>query len=123
MADVASRPQLILQVIASGTHLSETHGATWQEIAGDGFMIDARVEMSVGADDAESVARLPHRRVSAGVAVALVRLQTGPVGAARRPLSRACWHRSGCRPDPRADCAHSRRTRLRVPSTTPSDMP
>lgn len=74
MAEVASRPQLTLQVIASGTHLSETHGATWQEIEGDGFLIDARVEMSVGADDAESVARSASQ-VLAGVAAALVRLQ------------------------------------------------
>jgi UDP-hydrolysing UDP-N-acetyl-D-glucosamine 2-epimerase len=74
MSEVVSRPQLTLQVIASGTHMSETHGATWQEIAGDGFMIDARVEMSVGADDAESVARSASQ-VLAGVAAALVRLQ------------------------------------------------
>lgn len=74
MAEVASRPQLTLQVIASGTHLSETHGATWQEIAGDGFLIDARVEMGVGADDAESAA-LSASQVLVGVAAALVRLQ------------------------------------------------
>lgn len=74
MAEVASRPQLTLQVIASGTHLSETHGATWQEIAGDGFLIDARVEMGVGADDAESAARSASQ-VLVGVAAALVRLQ------------------------------------------------
>ncbi len=74
MAEVASRPQLILQVIVSGTHLSEIHGATWQEVADDGFLIDARVEMGVGADDAESVARSASQ-VLLGVAAALVRLQ------------------------------------------------
>lgn len=74
MAEVVSRPQLTLQVIASGTHLSDAYGATWQEIAGDGFPIDARVGMSVGADDAESVARSASQ-VLAGVAAALVRLQ------------------------------------------------
>jgi len=74
MAEVASRPQLTLQVIASGTHLSETHGATWQEIASDGFLIDARVEMGVGADDAESAA-WSASQVLVGVAAALVRLQ------------------------------------------------
>ncbi len=74
MAEVVSRPQLTLQVIASGTHLSKAHGATWQEIAGDGFPIDARVEMSVGPDDAESLARSASQ-VLAGVAAALVRLQ------------------------------------------------
>lgn len=74
MSEVVSRPQLTLQVVASGTHLSDAHGATWQEIAGDGFMIDARVEMSVEADDAKSVARSASQ-VLAGVAAALVRLQ------------------------------------------------
>lgn len=74
MAEVVSRPQLNLQVIASGTHLSMAYGATWQEIVGDGFPIDARVEMGVGADDAQSVA-LSASQVLAGVAAALVRLQ------------------------------------------------
>lgn len=74
MVEVASRPQLTLQVMASGTHLSEAHGATWQEIAGDGFPIDARIEMDLGADDARSLA-LSASQVLAGVATALVRLQ------------------------------------------------
>jgi UDP-hydrolysing UDP-N-acetyl-D-glucosamine 2-epimerase len=74
MAEVVSRPQLALQVIVSGTHLSDAHGATWQEIAGDGFLVDERVEMSLAADDAESVARSASQ-VLAGVAAALVRLQ------------------------------------------------
>lgn len=74
MAEVVSRPQLNLQVIASGTHLSMAYGATWQEIVGDGFPIDARVEMGVGTDDAQSVA-LSASQVLAGVAAALVRLQ------------------------------------------------
>lgn len=74
MAEVASRPQLTLLVIASGTHLSVAYGATWQEIEGDGFPIDARVEMGLGADDAQSVA-LSASQVLAGVVAALVRLQ------------------------------------------------
>jgi UDP-hydrolysing UDP-N-acetyl-D-glucosamine 2-epimerase len=74
MTEVVSRPQLALQVIASGTHLSEAYGSTWQEIDVDGYPIDARVEMSVGADDPESVARSASQ-VLAGVAAALVRLK------------------------------------------------
>lgn len=74
MAEVASRRKLSLQVIASGTHLSEAHGATWREIVADGFPIDARVEMAVAGDDAEGVA-LSAAQVLSGVAGALVRLK------------------------------------------------
>lgn len=74
MAEVASRPGLTLQVIASGTHLSEPHGATWQEIVADGFPIDARVEMTIAADDTEGVA-LSAAQVLSGVASALTRLR------------------------------------------------
>lgn len=74
MAEVKSRPGLALQVIVSGTHLSEAHGATWREIFADGFLIDARVEMTVTADDAEGVARSA-AQVLAGVAGALAALK------------------------------------------------
>lgn len=74
MAEVAARPDLALQVVASGTHLSEAHGATWREIVADGFPIDARVEMAIASDDAESVA-LSAAKVLSGVASALARLQ------------------------------------------------
>ncbi|KPF68689.1 hypothetical protein IP84_08605 [beta proteobacterium AAP99] len=74
MAEVAARPALALQVIVSGTHLSEAHGATWREIVADGFPIDARVEMMVAADDAESVAHAA-AQVLSGVAGVLVRLR------------------------------------------------
>ena len=74
MKEVGSRTGLILQVIASGTHFSETHGATWREIVADGFLIDERIEMSITTDDAESVA-LSAAEVLAGVAKALMRLK------------------------------------------------
>lgn len=74
MAEVAARPNLALQVIASGTHLSEAHGATWQEIVADGFPIAARVEMTIASDDAEAVA-LSAAQVLSGVASALARLR------------------------------------------------
>lgn len=73
MAEVASRPELTLQVIASGTHLSQAHGETWREIAADGFSIDASVEMQLGADDVESVAASAALALS-GTAQALARL-------------------------------------------------
>lgn len=74
MAEVASRTGLALQVIASGTHLLETHGATWREIVADGFQINERVEMTIMTDDAEGVA-LSAAQVLSGVARALVRLK------------------------------------------------
>ena len=74
MAEVASRPGLTMQVIVSGTHLSEAYGATWHEIATDGFPIDAHVEMTVAEDDAEGVA-LSAAQVLSGVASALARLK------------------------------------------------
>ena len=74
MAEVLSRPSLGLQIIASGTHLSHAHGATWQEIVSDGFPIDARVEMTVAADDPVGVAQSA-AQVLSGVASALARLK------------------------------------------------
>jgi UDP-hydrolysing UDP-N-acetyl-D-glucosamine 2-epimerase len=74
MAEVAARPELGLQVIVSGTHLSEAHGATWREIVGEGFTIDARVEMAIASDDAEGVS-LCAAQVLWGVASALSRLK------------------------------------------------
>jgi UDP-hydrolysing UDP-N-acetyl-D-glucosamine 2-epimerase len=74
MAEVVSRQDLTLQVIASGTHLSAAHGTTWREIVAEGFPIDARVEMTIAADDAESAAQSA-AQVLSGVASALVRLK------------------------------------------------
>ena len=74
MAEVASRPELTLQVIVSGTHLSQAHGATWREIEADGFPIDARIDMNLGPDDAAGVAASAALALS-GTAQALTRLQ------------------------------------------------
>ena len=74
MAEVASRSGLTLQVIVSGTHLLETHGATWREIVADGFHIDERVEMTITTDDAKGAA-LSAAQVLSGTAIALARLK------------------------------------------------
>lgn len=74
MAEVVSRPGLALQVIVSGTHLSQAHGETWREIAADGFPIDARIDMRLGPDDPEGVATSA-ALVLSGTARALARLQ------------------------------------------------
>lgn len=74
MTEVAARHDLALQVIVSGTHLSEAHGATWRVIVDEGFAIDARVEMSTASDDAEGVS-MSAAQVLQGVAIALSRLK------------------------------------------------
>jgi len=74
MIEVASRPGLTLQLIVSGTHLSIAHGETWREIVGDGFSIDAQIDMGLAADDALSVAKCA-ATVLSGTAEALVRLK------------------------------------------------
>lgn len=74
MAEVVSRPGLVLQTIVSGTHLSESHGETWREIAADGFQIDERIDMRLGADDAGAVAESAALALS-GTAQALERLR------------------------------------------------
>ena len=45
MREIAGRPGLTLQVIASGTHLSPQHGMTVREIEADGFAVDAAQEV------------------------------------------------------------------------------
>ncbi|MFN7834986.1 MAG: UDP-N-acetylglucosamine 2-epimerase [Burkholderiaceae bacterium] len=74
MKEVSSRRGLVLQVIVSGTHLSEAHGTTWREIVADGFPIDVRVDMTIRTDDVEGVA-VSAAQVLSGVASALVQLK------------------------------------------------
>ena len=47
MHAVKDDPELQLQIIATGMHLSPTYGLTYQEIEEDGFFIDARIEILV----------------------------------------------------------------------------
>lgn len=51
MHAVKDDPELQLQIIATGMHLSSTYGLTYQEIEDDGFFIDARIEI-LGSPDA-----------------------------------------------------------------------
>ncbi len=45
MKEISEDPSLTLQVIATGTHLSENFGLTYKEIEEDGFIIDFKVEI------------------------------------------------------------------------------
>lgn len=50
MREVAADPQLELQIIATGAHLSPLWGSTVKVIEADGFTIDARVDMQLASD-------------------------------------------------------------------------
>ena len=50
-------PELKLQVIATGAHLSPEFGLTYHEIEGDGFNIDRKVEMLLSSDTAVGVGK------------------------------------------------------------------
>lgn len=45
MQDIQADPELALQLIITGAHLSPLFGETWREIEADGFKIDAKLEM------------------------------------------------------------------------------
>jgi len=50
MKEVADDPDLQLQIIATGMHLSPEFGLTYLQIEADGFFIDAKVEMLLSSD-------------------------------------------------------------------------
>lgn len=54
---VQDAPDLQLQLLVTGTHLSPEFGLTYREIEADGLHIDERVEMLVSADTASSTAK------------------------------------------------------------------
>lgn len=55
--DIADDPDLCLQFMVTGSHLSPHHGMTRHEIEADGFTIDAAVEMLLTADSNLAVAK------------------------------------------------------------------
>ena len=50
MEGIRNSPELELQVIVTGMHLSAEFGLTYTEIEGDGFHIDRKVEMLLSSD-------------------------------------------------------------------------
>lgn len=50
MKEIANDPELRLQIIATGIHLSPEFGLTYLRIEADGFTIDAKVEMLLSSD-------------------------------------------------------------------------
>jgi GDP/UDP-N,N'-diacetylbacillosamine 2-epimerase (hydrolysing) len=57
MEGIRETPGLILQVVATGMHLSPEFGLTYREIEGDGFTIDRKVDMRLESDSPAGIAR------------------------------------------------------------------
>jgi len=57
MREVEEDPDLALQVMATGMHLSPEFGLTYQEIEEDGFEIDEKVEMLTSSDTPVGIAK------------------------------------------------------------------
>lgn len=57
MQEILSHPELELQVVATGMHLSPEYGSTYREIDEAGFTINSRVEMLLSADTSTAVTK------------------------------------------------------------------
>lgn len=57
MKGIQDDPELNLQVVATGMHLSPEFGLTCQEIEKDGFHVDKKIEMLLSADTASAVCK------------------------------------------------------------------
>ena len=57
LKDIQAAPDMQLQLIVSGMHLSPEFGNTYHEIEEDGFFIDEKVEILLSSDSAVGVAK------------------------------------------------------------------
>ncbi len=57
MQGIKDDPELTLQIIATGMHLSPEFGLTYREIEQDGFQIDRKVEMLTSSDTPVGIAK------------------------------------------------------------------
>lgn len=57
MKDIQKDPDLQLQLIVSGMHLSPEFGLTWEQIEKDGFSIDEKIEILMSSDTAIGTAK------------------------------------------------------------------
>lgn len=57
MQGIKDDPELTLQIIATGMHLSPEFGLTYQAIEQDGFQIDHKVEMLISSDTSVGIAK------------------------------------------------------------------
>lgn len=54
---IRDTPELELQLIATGMHLSSEFGLTYREIEKDGYHIDLKIEMLVSSDTPVGIAK------------------------------------------------------------------
>ncbi len=57
MQGIKEDPELTLQIVATGMHLSTAFGLTYREIEEDGFMIDAKVDVLKNLDTSIGIAQ------------------------------------------------------------------
>ena len=57
MQGIQDEPELTLQIIATGMHLSPEFGLTYQVIEHDGFKIDRKVEILTSSDTPRGIAK------------------------------------------------------------------
>ena len=57
MEEIKLDPELELQIVATGAHLSPEFGLTYRQIEADGFQISSKVEMLLSADTATAIAK------------------------------------------------------------------
>ncbi len=63
--DIRDSETLALQLAVTGSHLSPTHGHTVDAIEGQGFTVDARIDLAQRGDDARAVTHALGRGVAA----------------------------------------------------------
>lgn len=71
--DIVASPSMDLKLIVTGTHLSESHGHTIDEILGDGFEVNRKLPLSLG-DDSPAATALWMSQCLQGVTSALLDL-------------------------------------------------
>jgi GDP/UDP-N,N'-diacetylbacillosamine 2-epimerase (hydrolysing) len=74
MQGIKNDPNLTIQVIATGMHLSPTFGLTYKEIESDGFFIDEKVEVITEIDTPEEISQSIAKGIT-GCAKAFNRLE------------------------------------------------
>lgn len=74
LKDIQNDPELQLQLLVSGMHLSPEFGETYQQIEADGFVIDEKIEILLSSDSAVGTAKSMGLGVL-GFADSLARLQ------------------------------------------------
>lgn len=74
MREIAADPALVLQVVATGSHLSPRFGHTVDAIRADGYKVDAEVPLDLADDSRFAIAKAAGQALS-GMAEAFERLQ------------------------------------------------